>query len=114
MRKFNDSAIVIGFLKDKAADKEIMVPLTSSLYVPGRMEENNRVLVEVGASYYIEQSTETAQKYCERKVKQITESCQKLQDIIQIKKLQLNKVQGEYQKRVELLQSQMQQQQQQK
>ena len=37
-----------------------MVPITSSLYVPGRMEENNRVLVEVGAGYFIEENSNKA------------------------------------------------------
>ena len=104
VRKFGDSSIVLGYLKEKAADKDIMVPLTSSLYVPGRMEDNQRVLVEVGASYYVEQSTEAAQKYCDRKIKQITESVNKLQEILQLKKLQLNVVQSEYTKRVNALQ----------
>lgn len=31
-----------------------MVPLTSSLYVPGVMKDNDKVLVEVGAGYFIE------------------------------------------------------------
>jgi len=31
-----------------------MVPLTSSLYVPGVMEDTDHILVEVGASYFIE------------------------------------------------------------
>lgn len=57
MKKFNDSKIVLGYLKEKANQKDIMVPLTSSLYVPGRMEDNNKVLVEVGAGYFIEEST---------------------------------------------------------
>lgn len=94
---------MLGYLKEKANDKEIMVPLTSSLYVPGRMEDNNRVLVEVGAGYFIEQTTASAQGYCDRKAKQIQESINKVAEIIQVKKLQLNKVQGEYQKRIETL-----------
>ena len=63
--------MVLSYLKEKASDKEIMVPLTSSLYVPGRMEDNNQVMVEVGAGYFIEQSTGKAVEYCDRKSKQI-------------------------------------------
>lgn len=87
-----------------------MVPLTSSLYVPGIMEENDKVLLEVGAGYFIEESANKAKEYCERKGKQLNDNGAKVAEIIQIKKLQLGKINTEYQKRVELLQSQMAQQ----
>ena len=56
VRKFQESTEVLNYLKEYGNGKEVMVPLTSSLYVPGVMEEENKVLVEVGASYFIEQS----------------------------------------------------------
>ena len=45
---------MLNYLVEYGKGKEVMVPLTSSLYVPGVMEENEKVLVEVGASYFIE------------------------------------------------------------
>jgi prefoldin alpha subunit len=62
---------VLNYLKEKGSDKDIMVPLTSSLYVSGRMEENNKVMVEVGAGYFIEESADKAVEYCDRKSKTI-------------------------------------------
>jgi len=59
-----------------------MVPLTSSLYVPGIMEQNDRVLVEVGAGYFIEESTERAKEYCEKKIKMLNENGSKVQEIV--------------------------------
>ena len=41
VQKFTDSKLVLNYLKERSANKEILVPLTSSLYVPGRMENNN-------------------------------------------------------------------------
>ena len=84
-----------------------MVPLTSSLYVPGVMEDNNNVLVEVGAGYFIEKSTVDASSYCERKVKGLTENCGKVGQLIQGKKMQLGKVTEEYERRVKAMQEQM-------
>ena len=52
---------------EKAQGKDIMVPLTASLYVPGRMEDNQNVLIEVGAGYFIEKDTKGAIEYCDRK-----------------------------------------------
>ena len=53
-RKFKDSKEVLAYLKEYGTGKEVMVPMTSSLYVPGVMEDTDNVLVEVGASYFIE------------------------------------------------------------
>ena len=66
-----------------------MVPLTSSLYVPGRIEDNNHVLVEVGAGYFIEKDTAGANQYCERKAKALQENTAKVGKLIGGKKLQL-------------------------
>lgn len=75
------------YLKEKSKGKEIMVPLTSSLYVPGIMVENEKVMVEVGAGYFIEESSEKAKEYCDRKIKMLSESGNKVAEIVQVKKI---------------------------
>ena len=80
--KFNESKSTIQYLKEKAKGREIMVPLTSSLYVPGVMEDNEKVLVEVGAGYFIEESSEKAKEYCDRKIKMLNESGTKVAEIV--------------------------------
>ena len=55
-KKFEDSKEVLAYLKTYGKEKELMVPMTSSLYVPGVMEDTENVMVEVGAGYFIEQS----------------------------------------------------------
>ena len=50
----------------------------------------------MGAGYFIEQSTDKAKEYCDRKSKMLQDNISKLGEIIQTKKLQLNKVQTEY------------------
>lgn len=34
--------------------KKILVPLTASLYVPGKLDDAEKVLVDVGTGYFIE------------------------------------------------------------
>ena len=64
-----------------------MVPLTSSLYVPGVLEDVNNVLVEVGASYFIEQDIKNAHGYCDRKYDQLKGNANKINEIINVKKV---------------------------
>ena len=35
------------------ADKTILVPLTNSLYVPGKLSDSEYVIVDVGTGYYV-------------------------------------------------------------
>ena len=100
VRKFQESKEVLAYLKEHGKGKDVMVPLTSSLYVPGVMEDTENVLVEVGASYFIEQNTEKAQEYCGRKLGLLQGNSKKIQEIIQVKKIQMQKVQGQMQQRM--------------
>ena len=82
-----------------------MVPLTSSLYVPGVMEDNTNVLLEVGAGYFIEKNTVGASEYCDRKIKGLTDSSTKVGQLIGAKRTQLSRCTEEYEKRVKVMQA---------
>ncbi|KAL7550013.1 hypothetical protein ACHAWF_013266 [Thalassiosira exigua] len=47
--------------------REIMIPLTESLYAPGKIVEPNRVLVELGAGFFVEKGAKDAARVLERK-----------------------------------------------
>ena len=114
IRKFNESKGVLAYMEQRGADKQIMVPLTSSLYVPGVMSDADNVLIEAGAGYFIEKNVKQATDYCDRKSKTLQESGNKVAELIQHKKMQLQKVQSEFNKRMQALQEQIAAQEQQK
>lgn len=99
-RKFKESQQALAYMGEKAKGCEIMVPLTSSLYVPGIMDDNKNVLIEAGAGYFIEKDIKGAHEYCDRKGTHLGESTQKVNELIQYKKAQLSKVMAEYNVRV--------------
>ena len=35
-------------------DKTILVPLTGSLYVPGKLQDVENVIIDVGTGYYVQ------------------------------------------------------------
>ena len=49
--------------------REIMIPLTESLYAPGKIVDPNKILVELGAGFFVEKSAKDAIKVLERKGK---------------------------------------------
>jgi len=100
-QKFGDSKYTVDGIKERAQNEGVMVPLTSSLYVQGKLEENDKFLVEVGAGYFVEMQGDKAKNYCDRKMNLLKESAQKVAEVVAIKKAQQGKVSTEYSKRVE-------------
>ncbi|KAK9117844.1 hypothetical protein Scep_015937 [Stephania cephalantha] len=48
--------------------KKMLVPLTASLYVPGTLDDADKVLVDVGTGYFIEKTMSEGRDYCEGKI----------------------------------------------
>ena len=65
--------------------KEILVPLTSSLYVPGQLADGNKVLVDIGTNYYVEKSVADADEFFKRKIDFLKQQMDKLQPAVQQK-----------------------------
>ncbi|KAK3986925.1 Prefoldin [Cladorrhinum sp. PSN332] len=63
--------------------KPVMVPLTNSLYVKGRLADPNRVIVDVGTGFYVEKDTKDAASFYEDKVKELGTNIQGLEAIVQ-------------------------------
>ena len=70
-KKFQESKTVIDTMGNKGRDRDVLVPLTSSLYVPGKLDSEEKVIVEVGAGYFLEQSYDKAKEYADRKIKML-------------------------------------------
>jgi prefoldin alpha subunit len=107
IQKFYDSKTAITDYGEKAANQDVLIPLTSSLYIPGKVDDNKSVLVEVGAGYFIEKSTGDATDYCERKRSLLSENAKKVAEIIEVKKGQANQVGTFMQAKMEEYQAKM-------
>ena len=61
--------------------KQVLVPLTGSMYVPGQLANPDKVVVDIGTGYYVEKTSKNAQEYFSRKVKFVTENMERVQAI---------------------------------
>eukprot|EP00249_Psilotum_nudum_P003215 c16584_g1_i1 orf=369-827(-) len=66
--RFESASKALHNLTVHPAGKQLLVPLTASLYVPGKLDNVDKVLVDVGTGYYVEKSVEAGKQYCERKI----------------------------------------------
>ncbi|KAL2939046.1 putative prefoldin subunit 5 [Bienertia sinuspersici] len=48
--------------------KQMLVPLTASLYVPATLDDALNVLVDVGTGYFVEKTMVEGKEYCQRKI----------------------------------------------
>ena len=60
---------VLIYLPLPQLGKDILVPLTSSLYVPGSIASTEEVMVDIGTGYYVTKSTNSAKDFLMRKVR---------------------------------------------
>ncbi|KAF2739977.1 c-myc binding protein [Polyplosphaeria fusca] len=65
--------------------KPLLVPLTSSLYVPGHLTDAEHVLIDVGTGYFVEKDVASAKDFYERKVKDLQGSLKDLEGVINSK-----------------------------
>ncbi|KAJ7942633.1 Prefoldin subunit 5 [Quillaja saponaria] len=66
--------------------KKMLVPLTASLYVPGTLDDADKVLVDVGTGYFIEKTTNEGKNYCERKINLLKSNFDQLVEVASKKK----------------------------
>ncbi|PBP20672.1 prefoldin subunit, partial [Diplocarpon rosae] len=72
--------------------KPILVPLTTSLYVPGTLADPHNVIVDVGTGFYVEKNTKDATKFYEAKVEELGGNLRGLEAIVQGKSKNLSVV----------------------
>ena len=89
--KYLDNKEYIKQLKEYK-EKEILVPMTSSLYIPGKCTDIKKVTIEIGANFFVETTIEKAEKFCDRKIESLKTNMDSIDKLIQEKNDQLNLV----------------------
>jgi len=83
---------ISGGVNADVEGKPILVPLTTSLYVPGTLADTENVIVDVGTGFYVEKSTKDAEKFYSGKVEEIGGNLKDLESIVQGKSSNLRVV----------------------
>jgi prefoldin alpha subunit len=86
-QKFKESRDAITIQRTLPNDKSILVPLTSSMYVPGHISNTQQYLINIGTQYLVEKDADGAIDYFDRKMKFIDEQLAKLTNLLQSKRL---------------------------
>ncbi|KAI0462702.1 hypothetical protein LJB42_003503 [Komagataella kurtzmanii] len=82
--KFNECIANIDRVS-KSPENDILTPLTSSLYVPGKIVDNDKFLVDVGTGYYVEKNVEDAKEFYKLRIDKLNQDSEQLTQMIQEK-----------------------------
>ncbi|KAG5875497.1 hypothetical protein JTB14_015109 [Gonioctena quinquepunctata] len=77
--KYQNSGETLEKVNHDSEGNDILVPLTGSMYVPGKLHDTKNVIIDVGTRYYVEKDIEAAKDYFQRKTKFVTEQMEKIQ-----------------------------------
>ncbi|KAH8697319.1 putative prefoldin subunit 5 [Talaromyces proteolyticus] len=83
-----------------AGGDSILVPLTSSLYVKGKLTEREKVIVDVGTGFYVEKTTAKATEFYDAKVKDLEANITDLEKIVQGKSANLRVIEDALRQKV--------------
>eukprot|EP00826_Nyctotherus_ovalis_P017518 TRINITY_DN15164_c0_g2_i4.p2 TRINITY_DN15164_c0_g2~~TRINITY_DN15164_c0_g2_i4.p2 ORF type:complete len:163 (-),score=71.92 TRINITY_DN15164_c0_g2_i4:1486-1974(-) len=90
--KFSAAKEKLEVFAPEANDKEILVPLTTSVFIPGTLKSVDKIMFEVGASYYVEDTVPQAKEFYGRKVEGIKKNMVLISKIIENKSKQQQEV----------------------
>ncbi len=74
------------------AGSEILVPLTSSVYVPGKLKSPDDLLVDVGTGFYVKKNRAAAGDVMDTKTKFVKNKADEVQRLTELKARQLSEV----------------------
>ncbi|KAG1678003.1 hypothetical protein FOA52_000798 [Chlamydomonas sp. UWO 241] len=90
--KFQESAVSVAQLAEAKEGHQLLLPLTQSLYVNGKIGATDKVMIDIGTGYFVELTTAEGQSYCTRKVQKLQDSLKNVSKILQERQAMLNQV----------------------
>eukprot|EP00003_Mantamonas_plastica_P021438 TRINITY_DN347_c0_g1_i2.p2 TRINITY_DN347_c0_g1~~TRINITY_DN347_c0_g1_i2.p2 ORF type:complete len:157 (-),score=62.16 TRINITY_DN347_c0_g1_i2:475-945(-) len=83
--RFRMAKETVAEFNEDNKDCEVLIPMTQSLYVPGKLNDVKHVLVEVGTGYFVKKTTEGADDYLQGRLNTVENTLSNLEKTIQLK-----------------------------
>merc|ERR1712178_432895 len=84
MNKFNQARISLKQINDQpqSEGQQILVPVTQSMYVPGKLKDANKCLLDIGTGYFVEKTRGDADDFCKRKIELLRQEIEKVTPVL--------------------------------
>jgi len=107
--RFEQSSVSLRAISPDSEGQPLLVPMTSSLYVPGRIKDVNKVMIDVGTGYFVEKTRDDAIAYVTKKLEMLykkeneaevdlmrkRESLKTTMDLLQIRVMEIQQTRGQ-------------------
>jgi len=90
--RYFDAKECVKTLSNSTQGTTVLIPLTSSLFVPAELGDVSSVLLDIGTGYFTKQSIQGTQDFTDRKIKIINENLEKVQQALAMKRKNLETV----------------------
>lgn len=90
--RLNASQVAVSEFSPALEGKEVMIPLTGSLYVPGKIKDCNKLLVDIGTGFYVEKTPKDTKSFLERKIKLVDANSENITTVIQVTRQNIQQV----------------------
>lgn len=94
---------------EQSTTEDLLVPMTSLLYLPGKVKQKDQYLVDIGTGYFVEKTAKDAQVVYQKKLTKLDEDSKKLKDILILKNDAINNINMILRKKVAEMEQQQQQ-----
>ncbi|KAJ4710478.1 Prefoldin subunit 5 [Melia azedarach] len=84
--RLESASTALNDLSLRPQGSKMLVPLTASLYVPGTLDDADKVLVDIGTGYFVEKTMAEGKDYCERKINLLKSNFDQLIEVATKKK----------------------------
>ena len=65
--RYEEIGASLGHLGSQTDGRQLLVPLSESMYAAGEMADGDKVLVDIGTGFFVEKTVEDAKSFVERK-----------------------------------------------
>lgn len=86
------SSNAISELSPSSEGKDIMIPLTESVYAPGMIREPNKLLVEIGTGFYVEKKPSETNEFLNRKLNIVDANSENITKAVQATRQNLDSI----------------------
>lgn len=88
----SENIVSLENLKELPEGSQVMVPLSTSMFIKAKLKDNKNVMLDIGTGYYVDKSIDDAEDYFRRKIKTIQEQMSTIDNGLENKKRQFQNI----------------------
>ena len=78
-RKLDDDKVIVNNLSKRSGDDlQVLIPMSNSLYLPGRLTDSNKYIVDIGTGYLAERNSQQTIDSLEHTLKVVKDNTEKV------------------------------------